>query len=86
MLEVSYNLYLRRLSGFIPNCAASVILSQLFIDGVVSFGALTAGLITSAGLGLLVLFKMYDNKKDICRILGILIYNCSCHWKYFTNS
>ena len=60
------------LVGFIPNCAASVILSQLFIDGVVSFGALTAGLITSAGLGLLVLFKMYDNKKDICRILGIL--------------
>lgn len=58
--------------GFIPNCAASVILSQLFIDGAVSFGALTAGLITSAGLGLLVLFKMYDNKKDIFRILGIL--------------
>ena len=58
--------------GFIPNCAASVILSQLFIDGVVTFGSLTSGLITSAGLGFLVLFKMYDNKKDILRILFIL--------------
>ena len=58
--------------GFIPNCAASVILSQLFIDGVVTFGSLTSGLITSAGLGFLVLFKMYDNKKDILRILLIL--------------
>lgn len=58
--------------GFIPNCSASVILSQLFVDGVVSFGALTSGLITSAGLGLLVLFKMYDNKKDILRILAIV--------------
>lgn len=58
--------------GFIPNCSASVILSQLFVDGVVSFGALTSGLITSAGLGILVLFKMYDNKKDILRILAIV--------------
>ena len=58
--------------GFIPNCAASVILAQLFTDGIISFGALTAGLITSAGLGLLVLLKMYDNKKDILRICAIL--------------
>ena len=64
---------LAALVGFIPNCAASVILSQLFIDGVVSFGALTAGLITSAGLGFLVLFRMYDNKRDILRILGLLL-------------
>ena len=58
--------------GFIPNCAASVILVQLSMEGILSFGALCAGLITSAGLGLLVLFKMYDNKKDILRIMGIL--------------
>lgn len=64
---------LAALVGFIPNCAASVILAQLFMDGVLSFGALSAGLITSAGLGLLVLFRMYDNKKDILRILLILL-------------
>ena len=63
---------LAALAGFIPNCAASVILAQLFMDGVLSFGALTAGLITSAGLGLLVLLRMYDNKKDILRIFAIL--------------
>lgn len=63
---------LAALAGFIPNCAASVILAQLFMDGVLSFGALAAGLITSAGLGLLVLLRMYDNKKDILRIFTIL--------------
>lgn len=63
---------LAALVGFIPNCAASVILAQLFTDGVLSFGSLTAGLISSAGLGLLVLFKMYDNKKDLFRICVIL--------------
>ena len=63
--------------GFIPNCAASVILAQLYMDSVISFGSLTAGLITSAGLGLLVLLRMYDNKKDIIRILGILFISAA---------
>lgn len=60
------------IAGFIPNCAASVILAQLYLDQVISFGSLTAGLITSAGLGLLIMLKMYDNKKDIIRIMLIL--------------
>lgn len=69
---------LASLAGFIPNCAASVILAQLYMDNVLSFGALCAGLITSAGLGLLVLLRMYDNKRDILRIFTILFITAVC--------
>lgn len=61
------------LVGLIPNCASSVVLSSLYIDNVISFGAFFAGLVSSAGLGLLVLVKMYDNKKDLIRIIVLLV-------------
>ena len=64
--------FISALFGLIPNCIASVVLSQLYIEGVVSFASLCAGLITSSGLGLLVLWKMCDQKKDILKICGIL--------------
>lgn len=43
--------------GLIPNCAASVLISQLYVDGVLGFGALISGLLSSAGLGILVLLR-----------------------------
>ena len=72
------------LVGFIPNCAASVVLTQLYIEGVVSFGSLVAGLCTSAGVGLLVLFKTDKHYKEDFAIVGIL-YLCGIAAGFITN-
>ena len=60
------------LFGFIPNCAASVVITQLYIDGIVSFGSAIAGLCTGAGVGLLVLFKTNKHMKQNFAVMGIL--------------
>lgn len=59
--------------GFIPNCAASVILTQLYMSQALSFASLLAGLITNAGLGILVLIQHQVNMKTILKICFILL-------------
>ena len=60
------------LIGMIPNCAASVTVPQLFLDGVISTGAMMAGLLTGAGVGLLVLFRLNRRPKENLLIMGVL--------------
>ena len=61
------------LLGLIPNCAPSVLLTELYLSDALSIGALLAGLLVNAGVGLALLFRNNRPVKDSFRILGILV-------------
>ena len=58
--------------GLIPNCAASVLITQLYLEGMLGAGAMMAGLLVGAGVGILVLFRVNDDTKENIRITAWL--------------
>ena len=60
------------LIGLVPNCASSVILTELFISNVISMPVLISGVAVNAGVGLLVLFKTNKDLKENLNIIGTL--------------
>ena len=62
------------LVGLIPNCAASVIITNMYLENVISAASMISGLLTGAGVGLAVLFKTNKNIKENLKIVGLLFF------------
>lgn len=67
------------LVGLIPNCASSVVITQLYLDHIIGAGALMSGLLVNAGVGLLILFRLNRDRKQNLRITGAL-YGIGVFW------
>lgn len=73
------------LVGLVPNCAASVVIAQLYVEGVLGAGAMLGGLLVSAGVGLLVLLRTNRHLKENLAIVGIL-YVTGVAWGLVVNA
>ena len=60
------------LVGLIPNCASSVVITRLYLEGAMSFAACMSGLLVGAGVGVLVLFRANKSKRESVGILLLL--------------
>ena len=63
------------LVGLIPNCASSVVITELFLDGIIGTGPMLTGLLVNAGIGTMVLIKTNKHAKEniviVCMLYGI---------------
>lgn len=73
------------LVGLVPNCAASIVIAQLYVEGVLGSGAMLAGLLVSAGVGLLVLVRTNRRPKENLAIIAGL-YATGVVWGLIVNA
>jgi hypothetical protein len=71
--------FLSGLIGLIPNCAASVIITQLYLDGLLTAGQMMAGLLVGAGVGILVLARTNRHRGENLRVIAAL-YGAGVIW------
>lgn len=60
------------LVGLIPNCASSVIITQLYLSNVLNFATMIAGLLVNTGVGLLILYRTNKDLKENIKITVLL--------------
>ena len=67
-----FTYFIASLVGLIPNCASSVIITELYLSKIITLGTLMSGLLTGSGLGILLLFKTNKKIKENISILSIV--------------
>ncbi len=70
------------LVGLIPNCASSVVITELYLGGIISAGAMMSGLLVNAGVGVLILFRLNRDVKQNAGIIAAL-YGLGVFWGIF---
>ena len=70
--------------GLIPNCASSIVITQMYLEGMITFGTLLSGLLAGAGVGILVLLRVNERKKESIIIISVL-YLIGVSWGVFFN-
>ena len=71
--------FLAALVGLIPNCASSVVITELYLSGVIGAGAMMSGLLVNAGVGILVLLRIDHDRKETAKIVAAL-YALGVFW------
>ena len=66
--------FISSLIGLIPNCASSVVITEVFLSGLITIGVALSGLLTGSGIGILLLFKSNKNLKENLTVLGIIYF------------
>lgn len=66
--------FISSLIGLIPNCAASIIITELYLNSTITFGSMIAGLLTGSGIAIMVLFKVNKNIKENIKILFLIYF------------
>ena len=77
-------LFLSALIGLIPNCGASVLLTQMYLQGILPASHMIAGLLDGAGVGLLILFRVNPDHRENIRIM-ILLYGIAVLFGFLIN-
>ena len=72
MKNTIFSYFLSSLVGLIPNCGASILITELYINNTITLGATLSGLLTGAGIGLLILFKTNKNIKENITIVSLI--------------
>ena len=66
------SVFLTAFVGLIPNCAASVSITTFYLEGMLSFGAMFAGLLSCAGIGLLILLRTNKSWKENVSVIAVV--------------